>query len=156
MSSGRLLVLLCTVPLVVVLVAGCGGDTEDSSAAPISKADFVKETEAICKKGQARLHAGFEALINEKEAHRSRLDEEEEWVRKVIAPNITRETSEIRALGTPKGEEEKVGRLLAAIEAGLHNLEENPQSVLASSAKTFSKAIKLETAYGLEVCAQNY
>jgi hypothetical protein len=140
----------------MVALAGCGGGGDSTTTASISKAKFVKEAKAICEKGQEKLHAGFRALIAEKDAQRSRPEEEEEWVNKVIAPNLTREVSEIRALGMPEGDEARVESLLAAVEDGLHKLQENPQAVLASSAEKFSKAIKLANAYGLEACAQNY
>jgi hypothetical protein len=156
MSSRRLLVSFGAAVALVMVAAGCGGGGDSTTTASISKAEFIKKADAICKKGQEKLHAGFETLINESGAHRSRLEEEEEWVNDVIAPNVHREVSEMRTLGAPKGDEGRIESLLAAVEGGLRRLQENPQSVLASSAKTFSDAIKLETEYGLQTCAQNY
>jgi hypothetical protein len=156
MLSGRWLYALGAVALLAaaIAVAGCGGG-DSTTTASIGKAEFIKKAEAICERGQQKLHSGYEALINEK-AHRSTLEEEEEWVERVIAPNLTQEVSEIRALGMPKGDEARVEGLLEAVEDGLRELQENPQSVLASSAEKFNKAIQLENSYGLQVCVQNY
>lgn len=140
----------------LLVAAGCGGSGDNSTTtASIGKAEFIKKANGICEKGQERLHTGFETLINEK-AHRSRPEEEEEWVNRVIAPNLRREMKEIRELGTPGGDEGQVEALFGAIENGLNRLEEKPEEVLSSSHEVFSEAIKLATAYGLAACAQNY
>jgi hypothetical protein len=141
----------------MVAAAGCGGDSGNgTTTASIDKAEFVKRANAICTEGQEKLQTGFEALTHEQSASSSVAAKEEEWVNRVVAPSISQEVGELRALGTPRHDGGRVEALLAAVEDGLQKLKADPKSVLATSAKKFAVAIGRAEAYGLDACAQNY
>lgn len=138
--------------------AGCGGGNGDqTTTASIGKAEFVKEANAICVKGEEKLHSDFVAFSNEKNDNPNPSKAEyEEFIDRVIAPNMSRQTAEIRALGVPAGDEVRVDELLSAAEEGLQKAKENPEFVTTRNRELFAKAIKLATAYGLAACAQTY
>jgi hypothetical protein len=142
---------------VVLIVAGCGGGSGDEKTASISKTEFVRKANALCTKGEEKLHSDFVAFSNEKNNNPTPSRAEyEEFINRVISPNLKREIAELQALGTPQGDEAQVEALLAAVEEGLQNAEEKPELVTVGNSELFAKAIKLATAYGLAACAQSY
>jgi hypothetical protein len=148
----RGIALLVGVLALPLLVAGCGGD--DSSSGPtISKAVFIKKADAICTGGNKRMEVSFAHFLekNKNIKHPSKADFEE-LVGKVVVPNLQREIKEIRALGAPDGDEDKVDGFLTALEEGLETAEGNPQVAVSSSQAVFGISSRLAKEYGLEVC----
>jgi hypothetical protein len=132
-----------------LLLAGCGGG--GGSTATLSKAEFIKQADAICKKAQqaeskklreyVREHP--EILTIQPEIKKDRL------VLALASPLVQREAGRLGALPAPKGEEEKVAAIVAAIEEGVKKAEEDPLSTVRG---TYLQASKLSTEYGLRQC----
>lgn len=160
MSNERFVALLIGVTTTALVLAGCGGGGDKSegsevNASSISKAQFVKEANAICKKGSDKMHSDYMAFSNEKNDNPTPSQAEyKEFVNTVVAPNVTREIDEIRAIGAPKGDEERVEAIIAALEEGLEKTREKPELALSANREIFAQAIKLATAYGLTVCGE--
>lgn len=145
--------------LVLALVAvGCGGSSgDDATTSSISKVEFVKGANAICKKGAEKLHTDFLAFSSERSDNpKASPAEYEEYIDRVIAPDLSREVAEMRTLGVPEGGEEQVETMLSAIGEGVENAEAKPTAVITANRALFSNAIKLTTAYGLAACAASY
>jgi hypothetical protein len=157
MFRRRLFALLACALVSALVAAGCGSDSGDTATASISKAEFVKQANATCEKGREKLHTDYLVFSREKNGQRvpSRA-EYEEYIDRVVAPNLNRLGSQISALEVPEGDEDQIEALLAAIDEGLENAEAKPESVLANNAEIFSKAIKLATAYDLAACAETF
>ncbi|HEY6551234.1 MAG TPA: hypothetical protein VIY71_08565 [Solirubrobacterales bacterium] len=138
-----------------LLVAGCGGGGDDSSTGPtISKAAFIKKADAICSGGNKRMEASLAHFFQEgKKIKRPSKADFEELVGKVVVPNLRQEIKEIRALGAPSGDEDKVDEILTALEEGLETAEGNPQAAVDSSEVVFGISSRLAREYGLEVCS---
>jgi hypothetical protein len=133
-------------------MAGCGGGGE----APVSltKAQFIKQANAICSRGAARFNALYQSFVRKYPlpgGKRRSLDEYSEAVKTALAPAIKWELEEIRALGVPAGDAHTVDTILAAIEGGLEKVEKHP-GVQANTERQFERSTNLANAYGLETC----
>jgi hypothetical protein len=147
----RLIAVFAALAAIALIAAGCGSDdsTTDSTAS-LTKAEFVKQGNAICDAGNQEINAGFEkALPKGKEPSKAELDEAMETV---LIPSITKQIEEIRALGAPEGEEEAVEDFLVGAEEELEKGEEEPAS-LATEA-SFKKTSQEAKAIGLTSCAE--
>lgn len=154
--SKRLFALLGALAALAIIVAGCGGGSDSTeSTSSLTKAEFVKQGNAICAKGNEEIEEGFEkfgkehGFSKEKEPSKAEL---EEAVETVVIPSVNNEVESIRALGPPDEEAEAV---LDAAEAALEKGEEDPEQFLKEeSAGPFAKANKLAREYGLTKCGE--
>jgi hypothetical protein len=145
----RLLALLAGVLALALVAAGCGS-SDDSTTASLTKAEFLKQGNAICDAGNKEINAGFEeALPKGKQPSEAELSEAMETV---LIPSVTKQVEEIRALGAPEGEEEAIEDFLTGAEEELEKGEEDPAS-LATDA-SFNKTSQEAEAIGLTSCAE--
>jgi hypothetical protein len=146
--------LLAGMLAVSLIVAGCGGGSDESNTgATISKAAFIKKADAVCSGGNKRMEIAFAHFLEAKKnvKHPSNADYEE-LVGKVLIPNVSREIKEIRALGAPSGDEDRVNGFLEALEEGIEVAERDPKVVVSSSEAVFGIPSRLAKEYGLGVC----
>jgi hypothetical protein len=149
----RWIVLAAAALAVASIAAGCGGGDDETNPNAISKAAFIKKADAICTKGTARLARTFSAFLKKQGLkHLSKADEEE-LVGKLLVPSVRREIKEMRALGAPSGDEDRVDEMIKALEEGVETAEGNPEAVTSSSDVVFGIAARLGGEYGLEACA---
>jgi hypothetical protein len=144
------------VALAAWVLSGCGsGDT--TTTASLSKAEFVRKANAICAKDAQRMQKDFQAFSSEHNDNPNPSRAEyEEFIAKVIEPNLTHQIRTIRALGSPASDAGTVEEILSAVEEGLRTAGEKPELVTRGNAEIFGKAIKLAATYGLTACAQAY
>jgi len=118
-----------------LIVAGCGssggsgsssGEStsaggEDSSS--LTKADLIKQGDAICKQGNEDVEGEANEFAKENgiDVNKPSTSDQEEVVSQVIGPAIMRQAEKIGELGAPSGEEEEVEAIVAAVEAGVPN-----------------------------------
>jgi hypothetical protein len=140
MGEGKWLPCLALAAVLLAAVAvGCGGSSE---AAPLKKAQFIKQGNAICATAQA-----------EREGQRKELSEqasESEVMQTLLAP-VESMTEELDDLGVPVGQEEQVDAIVSAYEDGAAKLEADPGGT--DSVAAFDTANKLAADYGLTGCA---
>lgn len=154
--SKRVVVLLAALAALALVVAGCGGGSDSTeSTSSLTKAEFLKQGNAICAKGNKEIEEGFEkfgkehGFSKEKEPSKAEL---EKAVETVVIPNVSNEVESIRALGPPDEEAEAV---LDAAESALEKGEEDPKQFLKEeSAGPFANANKLAREYGLTKCGE--
>lgn len=146
--------LIAAVIAAAMLAAGCGGGGDDSSSSSsISKEEFAAKADAICKDGTTRMQkAIFAALKDKRSLTKMSQSEQEKIVATVIVPSVKREVKELRALGVPDGDDEKVDAMIGALEEGVETAESNPEAVTSSSDAVFGIASRLAAEYGLEAC----
>ncbi len=139
--------------VVALLIGGCGGSSDSSSGPTISKAVFIKKADAVCQGSIERIEKAFVAYLRKsgKGTHPGKAAEEE-LVGKVLVPSVKREVKELRALGAPSGDEDRVGAIVEALEEGVETAESDPKAVTASSDVVFGIASRLAKEYGLEAC----
>jgi hypothetical protein len=145
--------------LAIALVGiGCGGGDGGGSQVvantEISKQTYLKKAEAICKRNYTNVKSGYEAFVKEHGGPENSFDEPEkqaEYVESVIVPEKKKTVEELKALGSPSGEEKKVGAIVEAYEEGIEVAEEEPQRAMSSQG-VFAYATHVAQEYGLENC----
>ena len=140
--------------VIALVVAGCGGDGSSTAASTISKEEYIAKADAICKKGTERLQKALFGLLKE-QRNLAKVSEakQEKIVTTVMVPSVSREVDELRALGVPDGDEEKVDAIVAALEEGVETAERNPEVVTKSSDAVFGIASRIAGEYGLKACS---
>lgn len=141
-------------------VAGCGGgddSTGDSSAAALTKAEFIKQADKVCKDGEEALEAEAEEFAEDNDIDMENPTEEqkEEVVLDVVGPALHKQGEELAALGAPEGEEEKVEALVDALESGADEIEGDPKIVIEGKDNPpLEEASELAGDYGLTECGE--
>jgi hypothetical protein len=141
-----------------LLVAGCGSDSSTTdTTASITKAEFVKQGNAICKEGNEEIEGEFEKFAKENTLSEKKAPTEaqlEEAAEQFLIPAITRQVEGLRALGAPSGEEEKVNTLLDNAETALEEVEEDPSLLSGEKSEPFEDVNKEARAVGLTTCGE--
>jgi hypothetical protein len=145
---GKQLIVLVAAGLAAALVvAGCG------SSDSISKAEFIKKADAVCKKGEEEVQKDFGAFAKTHENVKKPTEADyAELVDAVLVENVEDEVDAIRALGAPEGDEKEVEAMLKAREDSIKKAQANPKAVIRGNEDIFGEASKLAKAYGLKEC----
>jgi hypothetical protein len=163
--SKRLILFLTGALTIGLIVTGCGdsdsdtnGDTNGGSTASLTKAQFIKQADAICKAGSKEIEDETEAYAKENgiDVSKEPTDKQkEELVVEVIVPNIAGQADKIGALGAPSGEEDQVDEILTGIETAAAETSDDPSIVISGKEGAFADVNKLAQDFGLEVCGQS-
>lgn len=152
----QLIAVLAGIVAVALIAAGCGSssDKTEVTASSLTKAEFIKKADAICSKGEKQIQGEFVAYAT---GHKEELEEptEESFATladTIIVPGVEQEIEEIRSLGAPKGDEEKVEAILASLEEGIEKADGTPRVMVENTSEVFAKSGKLAKQYGLQVC----
>ena len=134
------------------LFAGCGddeesGDSGDGGSAP-TKAEFVKEGNAICEKGNAELDAATANF-----GPQTPPAEVDAFVTDTLVPNVQGQIDDLRELTPPAGDENTVDEMLDTAQDNLDTVEDDPASI--RSGDPFAEANQLLRDYGLTVCGSS-
>ncbi len=154
MSKG--LALTAVAVAIIAIVAGCGSSS-DASTSSVTKAEFIAQADAICKKGNDEIEADFEAF-----AKKNGLEENEEpsnaqgveISETILVPNIENQSEELRDLGAPSGDEAEISAMLDSLDQGIEEAEEDPEALFTAKSDPFGPANKKAREYGLKVCGQ--
>ena len=156
----RIIGLLTAVMAVALIVAGCGSgdDSTDESTASLTKAEFLKQGNAICAAGNKEINTEFEKFFKENEFSKKKQPTQaqlEEAAEEIAIPSIRKQIDGVRALGAPSGEEEQVNEIVDTAEEALEEGEEDPAALVSEeNGNLFAKANKLANAYGLTACGE--
>jgi hypothetical protein len=134
----------------MALGIGCGGS--DSNSTALTKAQFVKQANAICQKSEQERSEAMTLATAEFKATGEKLTPkiQEEAILKVVEP-YRRATQTLAGLDRPDGDEKKIEGIVQAMEEAYAKVKEDPRQVLTSTA-SFNRANKLALAYGLDDC----
>jgi hypothetical protein len=151
------LAALAVLVALAAVVAGCGGggdSTTDSTTVVLTKTEFIKQGDAICKEATENNQSEAEdfAKENDFELEKASKDQLEEAIAEVLAPSLGKQAEELEALGAPEGDEQKVEDIIAAVEDAAGEIEDDPS--LAFEEGTLKKANQLAKAYGFKVCGE--
>ena len=136
--------------LAAVAGAGCGGDDEK----PLSKAEYVKQGDAICKKAQASGEKKVEEMFGDLGPNEKPSDEQlTTLVEDVIKPNTQGQLNDLRDLTPPEGDEDTVNGIYDGVEEGLAKVEDDPK-ILLSKDDPFAPATKKAEEYGFKECSK--
>ncbi len=152
------LALIAAVVVAALLAAGCGGGSDDSgSGKSISKEEFIAKADAICQKGNKQMEKELFVFLRPKQAggtlRKPSVEQNEKFILTVMVPNLEREIGELKKLGVPDGDDEKVDAWIAALEEGLETAEDNTETVAAGTSDiVFGIASRLAGEYGATIC----
>jgi hypothetical protein len=152
--SKRFIALLAALAAIAMIVVGCGGG--DSSSSSLSKAEFIKQADAICEKGNEENNTEFEEFAKEHNLSEKKEPSkavQEEAISEIVAPGVKKQIEEIDALGAPEGDEKKIEAMVGAVEEGVEEIEADP-AVLIEGKNPLAKGSKLAKEYGLKTCGE--
>ncbi|MGN6202284.1 MAG: hypothetical protein ACTHNY_07760 [Solirubrobacterales bacterium] len=140
-------------------MAGCGSDSStnasatDEAAAPLTKAQFVKQAAEICQEGMKKkdeaVSAALQKLAEQAQGPPSG-QETAELVEGSVLPSYRKTIDGMSQLGVPKGDEAAVEKMLGEFEAALETVEAEPAK--ATKSDPFKSPDEAAEAYGIENC----
>ena len=152
-----------SIPLVLLalVAAGCGDDEEEPAAttateatgatgaggASGTKAAFIAAADQICADASAELATEAQAQYPEGPPTG---EDAADFANEVVIPNLQGQLDAISDLDVPEGEEEAVADLLAKLQAGIDELEGDPEGFLESGGLT--DASEAAEKFGLTSC----
>lgn len=128
------------------VVIGCGSSSDETAEAAVTKAQFIKQAEAICSKTQEQ---GRKARIAWEQENGEELDFHTAF-KYIIGPSLEKQAEELESLQAPKGDEARLARMTANLSRGAAGF-----TAAGTKSKTGSKfeAFQREAeAYGLVAC----
>jgi hypothetical protein len=129
--------------------AEVGAASEKSES--LSKSEFVAKASALCAKRQKEVQAELRKIVKNSPSKVSQEEGLRLIVEKAVGPAMEGEAEELRALGAPAGDDEKMEEIATAIEAVVEEAREDPQGVATNSA-AFSEPQKAAREYGIASC----
>jgi hypothetical protein len=178
----RLRIVVLSVFAAAVLVAGCGGGGSSSSGGstgggsssgstaantsegttsgseegkegkPLTKAQYIKQGDAICGEIPKSYTQKLQALEKELKKKGQKPTKSEENLTAAVPPLYVA-IEEFEQLTPPSGEEQKTEAIIAALENAAKGIEEKPESELSGPKSPFAEFQKLTKAYGLQFCS---
>jgi hypothetical protein len=153
--SKPLMALLAAVAAIAMIAAGCGGN--DDSTSSLTKAQFLKQGNAICERGNDEVEEGIAEFIEENnfsgdnQPNKAQLAEATE---EILIPSVSKQLEDLRELGAPSGDEQEVDKILSEAEKVLGEVEEDPEGVASKNANPFAEVNKMAIDYGLPRCGE--
>jgi hypothetical protein len=125
--------------------------TKSSARAP-TKAAFLKEGNAICRRGSRKLDAASKKTFSKGRPTTADL---RTFVKKDLVPGVQDQIDALGRLTPPKGDDAQVKKILAAAQKALDEGKKRPSSLTKSTGTPFAKANGLANKYGLKACGAN-
>lgn len=144
--------LMVGIVAAAALVAGCGSAEETAGSAPLTKAQFIKQADAICAKFSRERKAAAAAWVKkfpggsgEAEMHF------DEAFRRIVAPSLEQESRELRRLAVPEMDAAEIGRMIEKLSGAGHVIaKQGYDGIYRSGIYRYAREA---SAYGLKTCA---
>jgi hypothetical protein len=143
---------LLAVGLLVLTLSGCGGSGGDSTERALTKAQYIKQADAICNKAKDKQLRGLTAYVKKHPESREIQSAQEAAVVAVGLPPDRVGIEEIRSLNPPTAHEQEISSLLDEMEAALKKSEEDPTTVVTGVRSPFEEVNQRAAKYGFEAC----
>jgi hypothetical protein len=148
--GGLAVAAILTVGLVLVACGSSNDNSTTSTTAALSKAAFLKQGNAICKKGNNQINsAANKAFPKGKKPTKA---DENKFATDTLIPDIQTQIDGVKGLGAPKGDEAKVTAIVTSAQAALDKIKADPTLAFQNKSDPFAKSNKLTNAYGLTAC----
>jgi len=147
----KLVITIVTIGLATAVFAGAAG-----AGSTLSKKEYLKQGNSICKGANQQLNAFFEEFFKGfKEGDVPSPDQQRQAVDGAI-PIFTTAIDAVEALEGPPAFDKKIGKLLDQYRAVLDKIDADPSVAFGQNAKDpFAKPNKLAKKLGLKECAQD-
>ena len=130
--------------LIAAFAIGCGGSDDT-----LTKAEFLKQGNAICAKGNKEIDAAANKTFKKgQEPSKAQITK---FAEDTLIPSVEEQVSGLRDLNPPSADEDQVNKILDEADSALDKTKDDP-SIFASNQDPFKKANQLATDYGLKAC----
>jgi hypothetical protein len=160
-SKLRGLVAMAAMVAALLLAVGCGGSGDHEvtvQTGSLSKAEFIKKADAICKAVRTEFTSDYLKFLRVHKAKKFETQSTDafltEVVDSVIQPHFESEIQRIGALGAPEDYATEVESYLDALKGELEVGQEDPTKLTEAQAP-FGKAIATAEKVGLNGCAES-
>ena len=152
----RLIALIAALAALAIVVAGCGDSDDDGtdSGEALTKAEFVKQAEAVCAANNKEIDAEFEKFSEENNLSKKKAptqEQLEEAADDFLLPIVNDQIDELREIEPPEAQAGAFEALLDEAEAEVEKLEDDPSTLEEQS---FVKVNERARALGLEACGE--
>jgi hypothetical protein len=156
-SGGKSILVVVAVLALIALLSGCGGGEDGATASDgaiatssLTKAAYMKRVKAICTDIFSEVTREYEAFYEAKKRTATELDEK---AGEVLTPHVAKLEKQMKALGAPSGQEQKIEKIVVALKAGIKRAEEDIRTTRGAYGEfAFERAYDLMLAYGFEGC----
>lgn len=151
--SKPLIAMLAGLVAIAVIAAGCGGGSNDS----LTKAEYVEQGDAICKKGNTEIENDVQAYAKQHNISLESKPTEAQFAElseNVVIPGVRNQLDGLRGLTPPSNDEDAANELLDALDEGLEKGEEDP-AAFVTSGDPLAKANKMAKEFGFKKCGQD-
>src|SRR2546423_10101304 len=143
-----------------LVLAACGSSINNNStttAAALTKSEFLKKGNAICKKGNQEINKVANQTFSKKKYPNGPPPKsvQVKFATDTVIPSVQSQINGIKALGAPKGDEAKVNAIVTSAQAALDKAKKDPAILLQNGPGPFKATNKLTNAYGLKTCGGN-
>src|SRR5215207_1712935 len=127
-------------------LAACGGDDDADNP---TKAEYIAQADAICKKGDDQIDAEAQKQFGNQAPTEAQVNT---FLREVSLPNIEQQRDDLKALDKPEGDEDELDALYESLDKSIETAK-NTDGPLDQA--TFAETNKKAQAYGLKECGSD-
>ena len=138
------------------LLAACGDDDDDGGGGEqaLSKAEYIKQGDAICAEGDREIEQGAEEAFGDLEQGEQPSPQAiGEFGQETVLPSLQEQIDQLRELPAPEGDEDEVNAIYDAADEGIRELREaRPEQFVEKGDAAFEEANRLAGEYGFQNC----
>ena len=129
----------------LVAVAGCGGGDDE-----LTKAEFLKQGNAICAKGNKEINqAANKVFTSKQEPSQAQLNK---FAENTLIPSVQGQVDDLRDLNPPSELDDQVSSLLDDAEAALDKGKADPSILTSDKQDPFKDVNQTAEKLGLKAC----
>jgi hypothetical protein len=147
--KSRAYICLLAVLSLSAIATGCGG-SESTASESLTKAEFIRAADAICRDADKAQEAELSAYVKKNPKAEASEAGQVKLVAAAGLPSIRIEIEELTELAAPEGEE--VEALLKNMEKALEESEADPSRVLDAAGNPFTAVEKQASKFGFKSC----
>jgi len=149
----RTFAILISVLALAAVAAGCGED--ESSSSSLTKAEFVKQGDAMCKEVNRKARNEVGAFLQKNSnGELPNAEQEVVLITTIIAPQLQKQVDGLNELGIPENDNGEIAKFVEEVESVADEAEEDPKAAI-SEGTPFEEAEDLAKPLGFEECGHN-
>jgi hypothetical protein len=139
---------LASLAFIIALAVGCGGSDDTPT-----KAEFIAQADAICKKAHTALDQAFsKAFAGNQQPNQAQLNK---FAVEELVPTVQGEIDDVSKIDPPSGDADQVNAIIGAAQSGVDKIKADP-AVLSPQVKfdPLGRNHRLARAYGMKECSK--